>query len=145
MEYVEFDRETTRKMLAHVDVELSNFVPVKALRDGIAIVGLVDIDMVYKLNNATVNIAIEKCELLVDFAESEFQLMPELAISTELRAALTIKVSEALSEKLCDAIRSCADWIEATNGAPDGFIGDTYDPDAEASDEENLTAGRSEV
>ena len=128
IEYVEYNQAVAKEMWDHVSVEFDCFKPIRALRDGIAIIGIVDIDAAYELTDTcAVNIVVLECELQVDPENQQLNLMAGLNISPELRAILTIKASRALSKEITQAIRECADWVEDTEGAPDGFIGESYD------------------
>jgi hypothetical protein len=141
IQYVEFNKEVAKEMWDQVSLNLDCFQPIKALREGIAIVGTVDIDAAYELTETcAVNIVVLACELQVDPENEQFNLQAGLNISPELRAILTIKISRMLKNELSAAITDCADWIEATADAPDGFIGTEYPPKeetAEESDESN--------
>lgn len=142
IEYVEFDKAAAREMWERVNVQLDSFVPVQAMREGIAIVGTVDIDAIYEVTDETaVQIVVAGCELQVDPENEQLNLQAGLCISPELRAVVTVKVSRMLKDELTEAIRKCGDWIEQTNGAPEGFVGESYDPDSEGQQEEDtLTA-----
>jgi hypothetical protein len=127
IQYVDFNKEVAKEMWDHVSVNLDCFQAIKALREGIAIVGIVDIDAAYELTDTcAVNIVVLACELQVDPENEQFNLQAGLNISPELRAILTIKISRMLEKELSAAIRDCADWIEATADAPDGFIGEKF-------------------
>ncbi len=135
LQYVEFDRAAAKQMWECVDVELVDFKPMQALRDGVAIVGVVDINCLYELSDTcAVQITVGGCELQVDPEEKNLNLQAGLNISPELRAVLTQKVSVILKSELSEAIEGCAEWIEATAGAPDGFVGEAEDvPAAKAA------------
>ncbi len=127
VEYVDYDKAVAKEMWDQVSVEFDHFKPMRALRDGIAIVGIVDIDAAYELTNTcAVNIVVLECEIQVDPENKQLNLMAGLNISPELRAILTIKASRALADELDAAIRACADWAEATADAPDGFVGEQF-------------------
>ena len=135
IKYVDFDQAVAKEMWDQVSVNFDCFKPIRALRDGIAIVGIVDIDAAYELTNTcAVNIVILECELQIDPENQQLNLMAGLNISPELRAILTIKASRELKDEISAAIAECADWIEATAGAPDGFIGEAYDESGESDD-----------
>lgn len=128
VEYVDYNKAVAKEMWDHVSVNFDCFKPIRALRDGIAIIGIVDIDAAYELTNTcAVNIVVLECEIQVDPENQQLNLMAGLNISPELRAILTIKASRALSAEITDAIEKCADWVEATADAPDGFIGETFE------------------
>jgi len=136
IEYVDFNKEVAKEMWDHVSVNLDCFQAIKALREGIAIVATVDIDAAYELSDiCAVNIVVLGCELQVDPENEQFNLQAGLNISPEFRAVLTIKVSRMLEKEISKAIRDCADWIEATADAPDGFIGEQYPPKEELVEE----------
>jgi hypothetical protein len=138
IEYVDFNKEVAKEMWDQVSINLDCFQPIKALREGIAIVATVDVDAAYELSDiCAVNIVVLGCELQVDPENEQFNLQAGLNISPELRAVLTIKISRMLKDEIATAIKDCADWIEATAGAPDGFIGAEFPP-KEAPVEESV-------
>ncbi len=144
IEYEKFDKAVAKEMWNHVSVDFDHFKPVRALRDGIAIIGIVDIDAAYELTDTcAVNIVVLECEVQVDPENQQLNLMAGLNISPELRAILTIKASRALKDEITAAIEECADWVEATAGAPNGFVGEEYSEEqdeSEESDEEPIVA-----
>ena len=136
IEYVDFNQAVAKEMWDQVSVTFDHFKPIRALRDGIAIIGIVDVDAAYELSNTcAVNIVVLECELQIDLENQQLNLMAGLNISPELRAVITIKASRALSDEITDAIEGCTEWIEATAGAPDGFIGEAYDESDETIEE----------
>lgn len=138
VEYVDYDKVACKEMWDHVNVQLSNFVPVRALRDGVAIVGMVDIDIIYEVTDlCAVNLIVASCELQVDLEKQNLNLQAGLNISPEFRAIVTIKISRMLTDELSQAIKDCADWIEETAGAPDGFVGESFSANEESSTEES--------
>lgn len=135
VEYVDYNKAVAKEMWDHVSVNFDCFKPIRALRDGIAIIGIVDIDAAYELTDTcAVNIVILECELQVDLENQQLNLMAGLNISPELRAILTIKASRALSAEISAAIEQCTEWMEATAGAPDGFIGESFDESGESDE-----------
>jgi len=135
IEYVDFDRAAAREMWEQVSMELTCFTPIRALREDVAIIATVDIDAAYELTDTcAVNIVVLGCELQVDLEHKQLNLQAGLNISPEMRAVLTVMISNKLKDEISDAIEKCAQWIEATEDAPDGFIGETY----EAPSEETL-------
>lgn len=135
VEYVDYNKAVAKEMWDHVSVNFDCFKPIRALRDGIAIIGIVDIDAAYELTNTcAVNIVVLECEIQIDPENKQLNLMAGLNISPELRAILTIKASRALSAEISDAIEQCAQWIEATADAPDGFIGESYNESGESDE-----------
>ena len=139
--YVDFDQKIAHDIWDRVNVELSEFVPMRALREGIAIVGTVDIDCVHQITEeCAVQHIFAGCELQIDPENEQFNLQSGLHVSPELRAVITVKISRQMSDDLTKAIEDCANWVEATAGAPDGFVGETYDENEAAPEEETLTA-----
>jgi len=139
LKYVDFDKDACAKMWDHVNVQLSNFVPIRALRDGIAIVGMVDIDIIYEVTDVcAVNLVVAGCELQVDIENESLNLQAGLNISPEFRAIATIKISRLLKDELAQAIRDCAAWVEETADAPDGFIGESFNEAEEPSGEDEV-------
>ena len=145
-EYVDFDRAKAKEIWADVNVKLSEFTPLKVLRDGMAIVARVDLDVLYEITEeCAVNFLVAGCEIQVDPEEGSMHLQGGLNISPELRAILTIMVSRKLSGEISQAIKECADWIEATAGAPDGFIGNEFPESGESETSEDEEAPVSAV
>jgi hypothetical protein len=140
-EYVDFDKPAAAALWNVTKIVFSDFTPLKVLRDGFAVVGRVDIDALYEVTDqCAVQFLVVGCELQLDIENEQLNLQGGLNISPELRAVLTIRLTRLLSEEIAKAIDDCANWVEATEGAPDGFIGETYPPeDADETDEEQTS------
>jgi hypothetical protein len=145
IEYVDFDRAVAKEMWSQVSMELTCFTPIRALREDVAIIATVDIDAAYELTDTcAVNIVVLGCELQVDLEHKQLNLQAGLNISPELRAVLTVMISRKLSSEISDAIEKCAQWIEATEEAPDGFIGEQYPPATAEAESDELIEETSE-
>jgi hypothetical protein len=107
-----------------------------------AIIALVDLNVLFEtVEDCAINWVMANCQIQLDIEEKILHLQAGLHISPELRFVITNQISHILEKELAQAITDCANWVAATEGAPNGFEGEVYPPpDDETETETTLTA-----